>query len=226
MSSLIASASLWNNDDDNNTTRKRIPTMRKTVKIRPYSGDTISQADVSETIESMANIDDTNYMNDTRSNRVNEIINQMSNVTPDNDGNNLSDFKPPPMPETNNRKDIPTPSVSDTRDDTSIKIPKPLSNPFINTKPLDELNSYQTVYENQAKPLQPYYSKMVSGNNSSIPAYDGRISEKINYMIHLLEAQESERTANVTEEFILYTFLGVFMIYICDSFSRGGRYVR
>jgi len=226
MSSLIASASPWNNDINDTGTRKRIPTMRKTAKIRPYAGDTISQADVSETIESMANIDDTNYMNDSRTNRVNEIINQMSNVTPDNDGNNLSDFKPPPMPETNIRKDIQPPSVPERRDDSSIKIPKPLSNPFINTKPLDELNSYQTVYENQTRPLQPYYSNTISGNNSSVPSYDVRISEKINYMIHLLEAQESERTANITEEFILYTFLGVFMIYICDSFSRGGRYTR
>ena len=61
------------------------------------------------------------------------------------------------------------------------------------------------------------------------PIYQERsieIAYKINYMIHLLENQESERTANVTEEFILYTFLGVFMIYICDSFSRRGRYVR
>lgn len=226
MSSLIASASPWNNDINDSVTRKRIPTMRKTVKLRPYAGDIISQADVSETIESMTTIDDVNTINDSRANRVNELINQMSNVTPDNDGNNLSDFKPPPMPESNNRMDMQQPSVSDIRDDSSIKIPKPMSNPFINTKALDELNSYQTVYEKQSTPLQSYYTNMNSGNIPAINSYDNRITEKINYMIHLLEAQESERTANVTEEFILYTFLGVFMIYICDSFSRGGRYVR
>jgi hypothetical protein len=54
MSSLIASASPWNNDNNTDSgTRKRIPTMRKTVKIRPYAQDVLSQADVSETIESM-----------------------------------------------------------------------------------------------------------------------------------------------------------------------------
>ena len=50
--------------------------------------------------------------------------------------------------------------------------------------------------------------------------------EKLNYMIHLLENQEKEKTDNVTEEFILYTFLGVFVIFVLDSFTRNGKYVR
>jgi F0F1-type ATP synthase assembly protein I len=45
-------------------------------------------------------------------------------------------------------------------------------------------------------------------------------------MIHLLEQQQNEKTSNITEEFILYTFLGVFIIYVVDSFSRTGKYVR
>ena len=53
-----------------------------------------------------------------------------------------------------------------------------------------------------------------------------KLFEKINYMIHLLEEQQSEKTNNVMEEFVLYTFLGVFMIYIVDSFVRAGKYVR
>jgi hypothetical protein len=50
--------------------------------------------------------------------------------------------------------------------------------------------------------------------------------EKINYMIHLLEEQQMEKTANITEEFILYIFLGVFVIFTVDSFTRVGKYVR
>jgi hypothetical protein len=37
---------------------------------------------------------------------------------------------------------------------------------------------------------------------------------------------EAEKTANITEEFILYAFLGVFIIFIVDSFSRGGKYIK
>jgi len=50
--------------------------------------------------------------------------------------------------------------------------------------------------------------------------------EKLNYMIHLLEEQQDERTNNVTEEVVLYSFLGVFIIFIVDAFSRAGKYTR
>ena len=49
---------------------------------------------------------------------------------------------------------------------------------------------------------------------------------KLNYIIHLLEEQEIERTNYITEELILYTFLGIFIIFIIDSFARASKYVR
>ena len=45
-------------------------------------------------------------------------------------------------------------------------------------------------------------------------------------MIHLLEEQKNEKTGSVTEELILYSFLGIFIIFIVDSFARVGKYVR
>ena len=50
--------------------------------------------------------------------------------------------------------------------------------------------------------------------------------KKINYMINLLEERQDERTSNVTEEVVLYSFLGIFIIFIVDSFARVGKYVR
>ena len=50
--------------------------------------------------------------------------------------------------------------------------------------------------------------------------------EKMNYMIHLLEENQVEKTANITEEFLLYLFLGIFVIFTIDSFTRAGKYVR
>ena len=50
--------------------------------------------------------------------------------------------------------------------------------------------------------------------------------EKLNYMINLLEEQQDERTNNVTEEVILYSFLGVFIIFVVDGFARVTRYTR
>lgn len=49
---------------------------------------------------------------------------------------------------------------------------------------------------------------------------------KLNYVISLLEEQQDEKTNNVPEEVILYCFLGIFVIFIVDSFVRVGKYVR
>jgi len=50
--------------------------------------------------------------------------------------------------------------------------------------------------------------------------------KKLNYMIHLLEEQQNERTNNLTEELILYIFLGIFVIFVVDSFTKVGKYTR
>ena len=50
--------------------------------------------------------------------------------------------------------------------------------------------------------------------------------EKLNHVIHLLEEQQDDKTSHVTEEIILYFLLGVFVIFIVDSFTRLGKYTR
>jgi len=45
-------------------------------------------------------------------------------------------------------------------------------------------------------------------------------------MIHLLEDQKDEKTDGMTEEIVLYCFLGVFIIFVLDSFAKVGKYVR
>jgi hypothetical protein len=85
----------------------------------------------------------------------------------------------------------------------------------------------------------PDYSKMygspsqtsgqkpqISGFTTGAKSQNDLLMEKLNYMITLLEQQESEKTNNVTEEVILYSFLGIFIIFIVDSFARVGKYVR
>ena len=80
-------------------------------------------------------------------------------------------------------------------------------------------DGYQSDYMQQYMPV--YYNKM-SENTSG----NSELLRKLNYMIHLLEQQQDEKTGHVTEEVILYSFLGVFMIFIIDSFARAGKYVR
>ena len=53
-----------------------------------------------------------------------------------------------------------------------------------------------------------------------------KMHEKINYMIRILEDLKVEKTDNVMEEFIMFSLLGVFVIFVVDSFSKSAKYVR
>ncbi len=73
----------------------------------------------------------------------------------------------------------------------------------------------------------PYYNALQQDNTQMGAVSDpNELMKKLNYMIHLLEEQQDEKTENVTEELILYLFLGVFVIFVVDSFARAGKYTR
>ena len=91
----------------------------------------------------------------------------------------------------------------------------------------------------QDEPEAPQYSDNTVGANQyaykqNWPSYmkdvtpdsSGQLIEKMNYIIHMLEEQQDEKTGNITEELLLYSFLGVFLIFIVDSFARSGKYNR
>ena len=71
----------------------------------------------------------------------------------------------------------------------------------------------------------PYYNQ---GSDDRTPsgANKDELLSKLNQIIYLLEEQQEEKTDNVMEELILYSFLGIFIIFIVDSFARAGKYVR
>lgn len=92
--------------------------------------------------------------------------------------------------------------------------------------------SNEQVNDYYKRLLPTYEEKPVNRRNQYYPTAsvpntsDDTLLQKINYMINLLEEQKDERTNNVTEEVVLYCFLGVFIIFITDSFARVGKYVR
>jgi hypothetical protein len=55
---------------------------------------------------------------------------------------------------------------------------------------------------------------------------DNELMEKLNYMIYLLEEQRDEKTSHITEELILYVFLGIFTLFVLDAFVKTGKYSR
>jgi len=214
--------------------------MRKTIKAKPAnSGDfeLYSTTDSTEPDDKSAymihNLDDIQKETDDRTNRVNDIINKMSAVSVENDGAKLADFNPPANPVVQVKKEFQMPIAADPQIPdlaNPLQMPSPAFsnksvNPYIVNNANIALGNYQQVYRPPAQishnPNKPYYAAMGLTGGS-----DSKVLEKINYMIHLLENIENEKTANITEEFVLYTFLGVFVIFVLDSFTRTGKYIR
>tara|TARA_Y100000389_G_scaffold23464_2_gene20090 strand:- start:25613 stop:26005 length:393 start_codon:yes stop_codon:yes gene_type:complete len=75
-------------------------------------------------------------------------------------------------------------------------------------------------FESNMAPVS-YDEPSISTNNVEL-----ELMTKINYMIQLLEETSDEKVNNITEEMILYIFLGVFVIFMIDSFTKVGKYVR
>lgn len=232
--SLLTCASPWESDS-----KKRIPSLRKTQKKMPTLeespqnnfGDLNGIEERPTTFE-----EDTNKMND-RSERVNQLINNMTNVLEENDGGKLADFNPVPLPELQKKTDEKK-AYGREGDEVLQPIPNHLQvqppriqNESSNFGPSgDGLGNmyHRSPYSNFQRIYEP--TKMRVQNNNNIqqmqPVLDNKLLEKINYMIHMLEQQENEKTSNITEEFVLYTLLGVFIIFIVDSFARTGKYIR
>jgi hypothetical protein len=122
------------------------------------------------------------------------------------------------------------------------KAPQPMTG---NDNNLD-LNNFNSNYADN-KSAEEYYSKYLPGVNNLAqnklnkmyyqpaanqnepvmqPYTNDVLLQKINYMINLLEEQQDEKTNNVTEEVVLYSFLGIFIIFVVDSFARVGKYTR
>jgi hypothetical protein len=72
----------------------------------------------------------------------------------------------------------------------------------------------------------PFSNPKVNTGQYENAAPNEDFEKKLNYMIHLLEDQKDEKTEGKMEEIVLYCFLGVFIIFVLDSFAKVGKYVR
>ena len=211
-----------NNDSDNYLNKKR-QTHNKTQKKYPKENfDTEKVNSVLEKIHSEQKTDDE-----------------------DDKKNYLGDFNPPPKSESSGvNKTISTEQMMNMTNQNDLmfrtlgRAPQPN---YQGGNDLD-LNDYTNYGDN--KSAEEYYKKVLPGytpnrnpvnklyrdmnhnvSSNEAPSQDV-LMQKLNYMISLLEDQQDEKTNNVTEEVILYSFLGIFIIFIVDSFAKVGKYVR
>jgi len=229
--SLITTASPWIHTNTNEN-KKRVPSIRRNQK----KEEEPSHSEPMKNMKTPPSIEEVEESNNKRNNKINDLLNQMTEA--DNENDNLGDFTPLEPPAVQSKQDGEEDSTG-RLDQFIPEMPR-----FSHLKPsethesankvrygaddskVNRLSNYNKVYEGmqnkQDTDASPYYSKMGIGSQLD----DSRLMEKINYMIHLLEQQQHEKTDNITEEFLLYTFLGVFVVYVLDSFARSGKYIR
>jgi hypothetical protein len=245
--SLLSTAAPWNSNEN---TKKRVPTIRRTQKKNNLEEKPIIrieeeiQEDITEENTNgnrPSTFEEDNVDQEERSERINKVLNNMSNVLQDNDGSKLATFQPISPPNVQKKTDDENAMYGRNGDQPIQPIPNHLqlqppkikqqnTNFGPNIQGLGNMNQpYQTnSYSNYRKIYTP--SSLPPQIRNNIPAMsstvDNKLIEKINYMIYMLEQQQNEKTSNITEEFILYLFLGVFIIFIVDSFTKNGKYVR
>jgi hypothetical protein len=185
-------------------------------------------------------------------NKVNSVLEEIHNNTEDSNSD-MANFNPPPNPESSGvQRTVTNEAMQNMINQNNMnmykvlgKSPQPNNGDDTNL----ELNNYRTNYGDN-KSVEDYYKKMLpnmngipqrnpvnkqyynnemqmqmGGYGNSQPTQDVLL-QKLNYMINLLEEQQDEKTNNVTEEVVLYSFLGIFIIFVIDSFARVGKYVR
>mgnify|MGYP001339834429 CR=1 FL=1 len=235
---LLASATPWHSANETSSGKKK-PSMthltphRKTQKKVSFPDDHENENDNEHNNPSVKEgFAQRQVQNEERISKVESIINQMNTLDLDNDGSHLSNFNPVPRPELQPLDDLqpkfPAPPKYQEPHDKPNE--PPIRNGYLanDSRLFQELkggSSYDQSYSNV-----PYYAKMGNGNRH-FPQDGGNgqqsiLVEKINYMIHLLEQQQFEKTDNIMEEFFLYLLLGGFMIYVVDSFTKTGKYIR
>ena len=173
--------------------------------------------------------------------KVESFLNSMNNETEalggDLDENNLADFEPTkkhfrPPPNAELTK-VPNNDIDNDKLPEGVTIPElpeelkkqgppNMDDIAVTPEGFEQMKSKYSA-KNYHDNYIPYFN-----NPSNNAVYNNRddLMKKLNYLIHMMEEQKDEKTQNVTEELVLYLFLGVFMIFTIDSFARASKYTR
>ena len=236
MSSITLHASPWSGSS---STKKRTPSMNRKKTCRNNTSYSDGDGEMQDT-----NIFDSSFISENfesaieeqgnRNLRVNQLLNKITDA-----GDGLADFVPVAAPKEKTNKtntlDELLPTITNKPEGFESSLLKRAAglsedNEYApNNFGEDRLSNYARSYEPKTSGLlgKPYYTSMGIGPNKVNDANDNNtMMQKLNYITHILEDMQMEKTSNVTEELILYSFLGVFIIFVTDSFAKAGKYYR
>jgi len=159
--------------------------------------------------------------------KVENMIKHLNLSSVEEEGNGLADFNPPskPMSSGVERTKNTISSVENFQSNGSeemVDMDDENDDAEVTSEGFQEANgSYSKQYFEQHV---PYYAN--ASNMKDSASSNPEIMNKINYLVTLIENNNDEKVNSITEELVLYCFLGVFIIFIVDSFAKVGKYVR
>ena len=109
---------------------------------------------------------------------------------------------------------------------TSNKEQEEPSNSYTSNENISSNNLNNKVYSNLEDSYKSNLDFLPKNLSQNTLDDNYKLLSKLDYIIHLLEEQHNEKTNHINEELILYLFLGIFMIFVLDSFARASKYTR
>ena len=212
--SLIMTSSSWVSGEP---PKKRIPTIRKTIKKTSPTSEP-EDYDSTETMYNDMMIDD--EVQNTRNTKVNDLLEKMTSLKTNDDGDYLENFTPLSYPDQDQDQEVKVEN-SILPNDYTMKRRHVTNSNFAADKPPNIHSDFNRIYD--VTTSKPFYT---TGTGLGKDSKNDKITDRLGYIVHLLEQQQNEKTDNVLEECVLYVLLGTFVIFVVDSFSRGGKYIR
>ena len=239
MASLLSSASPFNSGKKGKMPARMSKTFQRLTSVDEHEPKLLENFSDPNASNDMSSIEKQIESQKIREEKVQQALNKVTSTA--NKDSTLGDFTVQPemasrVPET---RFPPVPVAPPTTTSQSSSTPRDKIEGF-SSGALSTLGTMQSrtgsSYQQSYGPTEyfqqltsknnhtPVYSRMSGGSNGV--GSQQQLMEKLNYMIHLLEEQQKEPTQHILEEFLLYCLLGIFMIFLVDSFTRVGKYTR
>ena len=140
------------------------------------------------------------------------------------------------------------PNNTNTKKDSNVNTLKSLIQNIHNNSDNNEegdlynsLSNYESATQKSYKPNYKIDNNLINSSNTQL-AYTREsnnnttnnlnienkeeLLQKLNYIIYTLDKQKDIKSDQKIEELLLYSFLGMFIIYVLDSFTKIGKYKR
>ena len=171
--------------------------------------------------ESNGSIDSS--VNKKSNSRVSRVMERLSNRKSTPRRPPVSDpFSEFPKPEMSRE---PMSNISPIGDDEEMELgnftyppPKPSLKYEDQGNGLDFSGDLDDAYKESPGQTRPSIQSPITNSSDTI--------KKLDYIIHMIEEQRDHKTGHVAEELVLYSFLGIFVIFTIDSFVKVGKYTR